>query len=175
MDSFVVRKRRRTETEDKKPPAIGDGESTDLKLTLLASLHPDLELDSDTLLEALLASDGSVETASVLLADQARRGLKRKRFSSTPLDRQGSLADFQIGELGDATKTAKLLTKKGITLHLFHPKDVEEHTPCTIIHNFLPTEEADALLKEVLGEAPTFEKQKFKLFDRVVESPHTMG
>jgi len=65
------------------------------------------------------------------------------------------------------------MSKKGKTLHLYSPEDIAAHTPCSIIHNFLPAEEADALLEELLLEAPTFERQSFKLFDNVVSSPHT--
>lgn len=42
-----------------------------------------------------------------------------------------------------------------------------------MIHNFLSTEEADAMLQELLQEAPTFKRDKFQMFDRAVESPHT--
>lgn len=65
------------------------------------------------------------------------------------------------------------LTKKGKTLHLFSPEDIAAHTPCSIIHNFLPAEEANSLLIELLEEAKTFPRYKFQLFDREVESPHT--
>jgi hypothetical protein len=170
MDNFVVRKRRRDEIDSLTGK---DEESTDMKLTILASLHPDLALDYDTLLEALLASNGSVEEASALVTDQSRSSPRKRRFTSTALDRQASLAQFNIGDAEDPSKRPKLLTRKGTTLHLYDPKDVEEHTPCSVIHNFLPPEEADALLDELLKEAPTYERMKFKLFDRVVESPHT--
>ncbi|KAH0005343.1 hypothetical protein KCU78_g12922, partial [Aureobasidium melanogenum] len=55
------------------------------------------------------------------------------------------------------------------------PQDIETHTPCSIIHNFLPNEEANSLLEELLDESKTFEKETFQLFDRTVESPHTMS
>ena len=53
------------------------------------------------------------------------------------------------------------------------PEDVEAHTPCSIIHNFLPTEDADMLIRELLDESSTFKRDKFQMFDRAVESPHT--
>ena len=65
------------------------------------------------------------------------------------------------------------MTKKGQTLHLYTPEDIAAHTPCSIIHNFLPAREADDLLRELLEEAQTFERQTFKLFDNVVQSPHS--
>ena len=65
------------------------------------------------------------------------------------------------------------MTKKGQTLHLYTAEDIAAHTPCSIIHHFLPAREADGLLRELLGEADTFERQTFKLFDNVVQSPHS--
>ncbi|ROW09597.1 hypothetical protein VMCG_02550 [Cytospora schulzeri] len=70
-------------------------------------------------------------------------------------------------------KKTKLMSRKGATLHLFDPEDIEEHTPCSIIHNFLPSDVANGLLREMLEEAKSFERNTFKLFDNVVSSPHT--
>lgn len=67
----------------------------------------------------------------------------------------------------------KALTRKGQTLHLYTREDIAAHTPCSIVHNFLPALEAEGLLRELLAEAGTFEKQTFKLFDNVVQSPHS--
>jgi hypothetical protein len=168
MDAFVVRKRRRDTSES---DVATDQDSTDLKLAMLASLHPDV--DASALMEALLAAEGSVEEAGNLLKDQnklSKFGSKRK-FKSTALGQQASLSTFSV--TSDSQPRKQSLTKRGKTLHLYDPKDVEEHTPCSIIHNFLPPKEADALLRELLAEAPSFDRLKFKLFDRVVQSPHT--
>jgi hypothetical protein len=64
-------------------------------------------------------------------------------------------------------------TKKGQTLHLYTPESVDQHTPCSIIHNFLPKDTAAALLEELLAEAETYESATFRLFDNIVKSPHT--
>lgn len=56
---------------------------------------------------------------------------------------------------------------------MFDPEDIEEHTPCSIIHNFLPSDLANDLLNELLEEAKSFERNTFKLFDNVVSSPHS--
>ncbi|KAI7287999.1 hypothetical protein KC345_g150 [Hortaea werneckii] len=103
-------------------------------------------------------------------------------------DNDGESTDFRIAVLAplkpsfakpnlESTKSNsnfKSLTKKGKTLHLYSPEDIEAHTPCSIVHNFLTSSEADALLRELLGEVPGFRKETFQLFDRTVESPHTM-
>jgi hypothetical protein len=173
MDSFIVRKRRKVEDASVTPLVLREEESTDFKLAILTSLHPKAE--SSALLECLLVSDGDVEGASELYVQQQSGDSKlpRKRFKSSVLGYQGSLSDFSVTNDGQPLTRKLPLTKKGKTLHLFSPRDIEEHTPCSIIHNFLPQSEAEALLKELLAEAPSFERTRFKLFDRVVESPHT--
>lgn len=148
-------------------------ESTDFKLAILASLHPDLS--QEVLFEALLGADGSVEKASRALRGEGEETHRtpspvKKPSSSNALGYQASLTAFGLGTISPSKKK---LTRRGKTLHLYAPEDVEEHTPCSIIHNFLPNDLADALLKELMVESSTFLRDKFKLFDRVVESPHT--
>jgi hypothetical protein len=176
MDAFVSRKKRKLSLTES-PSTIGeisplsapDDESTDFKLAVLFSLHPCL--DQQVLLDVLLAHDGSVEAATTSLkpADSP------PRKSSAATGYQSSLSTFvaQNDSLDGPAKRAKLLSKKGKTLHLYDPIDIAAHTPCSIIHNFLPAEDANALLEELLNESPTFERITFKLFDNVVQSPHT--
>ena len=152
-----------------------DGELTEVKLALLASLHP--ELGQEVLLEALLAHDGFVEAAAASLVDQPPPDPARKTPSATVIGVQSSLRSFAFAPPNSAQqvspKKPRLLSKKGATLHLYDPHDVAKHTPCSIVHNFLPSELANALLREMLEESKTFEKITFKLFDNVVTSPHT--
>lgn len=175
MDAFVSRKRRRLSPEievDNLPPltANEEDESTDFKLAMLASVYPDL--DHGLLLDILLVANGSVEAALENLTNSDNsKSPKKKQSSTSGIGYQASLTSFNIGS---NSSKKRALTKKGKTLHLYSPEDIAAHTPCTILHNFLPAEEADALLRELLQEAPTFQREKFKMFDRVVESPHTM-
>ncbi|KAF2687732.1 hypothetical protein K458DRAFT_294249 [Lentithecium fluviatile CBS 122367] len=158
MDAFVSRKRKRVDPE---------ADSTDFKLAVLASLHPNI--DEATLLEALLVSEGVVEQASAALT--ASRHLSPRKRSAT-VGYQSSLSAYRITpDQGGPAK--KPLVRKGKTLFLYSPADIESHTPCSIIHNFLPQGQADALLQELLHESRTYGKLEFKLFDRVVKSPHT--
>ncbi|KAK0715751.1 hypothetical protein B0H67DRAFT_489102 [Lasiosphaeris hirsuta] len=174
MDPFVTRKKRKSspglETIQSTPQPDGDDEdeSTDVKLAILSSLHPGL--DQDTLLDLLLAHDGSVHATSQTL--KAPRSMKK---SASAVVSQMSLRSFAVAtdQSSAPNKKAKLLSKKGQTLHLYDPQDISEHTPCTIIQNFLPLDEANKLLEELLEESKTFEKITFKLFDTVVSSPHT--
>lgn len=144
-------------------------ESTDFRLALLASLHSGL--DSMTLLEALLAADGSVELASASLVHSGSTSPK-KQSAATTVGYQSSLNSYRATS-HRAGPTKKSLVKKGQTLHLYSPEDIETHTPCSIIHNFLPSKQADALLLQLLDEASTYQSLEFKLFDKVVWSPHT--
>lgn len=170
MDAFVSRKRRRPSPEieiEVETAAISneqDDDSTDFKLAMLASVYPDL--DQGLLLDILLAENGSVEAALDNLSKDSRISRKKQGIGY-----QASLTSFNIGSSSTKKQT---LTRKGRTLHLYSPEDIAAHTPCSIVHNFLEKGEADALLRELLHEAPTFQRERFKMFDRVVESPHTM-
>ena len=182
MEAFLSRKRPRRLSparELSEPPSDsltavpGDDESTELKLATLASLYP--YLGQAILLDCLITADGSIAAACELLDPSARRASPRRKTPSA-VGHQTSLAVFRTlngGSLGLPPKQRKLLTRKGRTLHLYSPEDIAEHTPCSIVHNFLPKTEADALLKELLQVATTFERQTFKLFDNVVQSPHS--
>lgn len=168
MEAFITRKKRKREADAEK---LGeDDEPTELKLALLSSLHP--ALDQDALLDILLAHDGSVSEASTSLKPQGFLKKARGVVGSQTSLKLFSSAPSSDGQPSSPTK-ARLLSKKGTTLHLYDPVDVAEHTPCTVIHNFLPPDEADSLLTELLEESETFEKITFKLFDNVVSSPHT--
>jgi hypothetical protein len=160
-DRLLTRKHGRT-GDDK----VAEDDSTEFKIAILQSMHPGT--DQSTLLELLVEVDGSVEDATRRL--QARGKRLKVEPSSIP-GRQSSLASFNLTSNRERPKN---LTRRGTTLHLYSPEDIEAYTPCSIIHNFLPPEQADELLRALLAESPTFRRQKFKLFDRVVESPHTM-
>lgn len=148
-------------------------DSTDLKLATLASLFP--SIDQATLLDLLISADGSVEAAKTSFLCSVKLSSPRKRFA-VGAGHQTSLSSFKkVEELGlDLPPTKRRqLTRKGQTLHLYSSEDISAHAPCSIIHDFLPVEEANSLLSELLEEAPTFERQTFKLFDNVVQSPHS--
>ncbi|KAH8912529.1 hypothetical protein BR93DRAFT_82240 [Coniochaeta sp. PMI_546] len=184
MEAFLARKKRRLSPPSPQEPkpihgrgADGndDEEATEVKLAMLSSLHP--ALDQETLLDILLAHDGSVSAASASLTSSTSPA-KKQRLSGV-MGAQTSLKHFATASTSNfasrSPKKARLMSKKGSTLHLYSAEDIAEHTPCTIIHNFLPADEADSLLLELLEESKTFEKITFKLFDTVVTSPHTSG
>ncbi|KND92882.1 Alpha-ketoglutarate-dependent dioxygenase alkB 2 [Tolypocladium ophioglossoides CBS 100239] len=167
MKSFLTRPKRKLCAEPEPGPGDGD-EPTEVKLALLSSLHP--AADQGTLLDVLLAHEGSVSEASAALQTSQHSGKK-----SGAIGYQQSLKQYALPSDVTSPTKKKVRPKKGSTLHLYDPDDVAEHTPCTILHNFLPPEEANDLLRELLDEAKSFEKITFKLFDNVVSSPHTSG
>lgn len=148
-------------------------DSTDLKLATLSSLFP--RIDQATLLDFLISADGSVDAVKISLDCSTEFCSPRKR-PAAQIGYQTSLSSFRTSDkvlLDPSSTKRRQLTRKGQTLHLYSPEDIAAHTPCSIIHSFLPAAEANALLSELLDEATTFERQTFKLFDNVVQSPHS--
>ncbi|EHY53691.1 hypothetical protein HRR83_003906 [Exophiala dermatitidis] len=199
MDAFVSRKRRRssplTQTdadivaftaarariEDGEQQAEHEEESTDIKLAILSSLYPNRP--PEDLLEVLLTCEGCVDDAVKTLAQSIKTNgstptspaAKRSLGISMTPGLQSALPFTYADKsrAGVASRINKPLTRKGKTLHLYTPDDIARHTPCSIIHNFLPTDLANALLDELLAEVPSYESISFKIFDQVVKSPHT--
>ena len=191
MDVFVSRKRPRIAgpgggvccqqcPTGKEEEATGEDQSTDMKLALLLSLFPDM--DQHSLLDTLVACDGSVDTAASEISAQRKAAAslsnastKRKHMPGSHARVQKSLPSFFTAKTkhGVDSTTLRPLTKKGKTLHLYSPEDVAAYTPCSIIHNFLPPEDANDLLLELVKESESFSRYKFQLFERTVESPHT--
>ncbi|KEF60394.1 uncharacterized protein A1O9_01954 [Exophiala aquamarina CBS 119918] len=179
MDALLSRKRPRPTHSP--PPLIeraysinqdkeDEDESTDVKLAILSSLHPG-KTQAD-LLELLLSCDGSVDNAIAVLSaagDNTPHIAKRRQT----IPGIQSALPFTTGNKSPSKSHTQQLTKKGKTVHLYTPRDIADHTPCSIIHNFLPTKLANALIEELMVEVPSYESITFKLFDNVVKSPHT--
>ena len=184
MEAYLSRKRRRLSPADRTTQSSSvshihdfddqsNEQSTEFKVAILASLHP--SVDQEYLLDLLVASSGSIKSVCQTLAKQNEPIPSRTKSTVGVPGHQTSLNMFRShSESPSDCKRLKALTRKGQTLHLYAVEDIAVHTPCSIIHNFLPKDEAEVLLKELLEEAPTFERQAFKLFDNVVESPHSM-
>jgi hypothetical protein len=178
MDAFLKRPKRKAEPSLRAPQTkLRDGkddEPTDVKLARLSSLFP--KVAEEMLLDVLLAHEGSVsEAASALRAALAIASPKKRTGTQGHQSSLRFFTDSPNLEVSPAqlAKRAKVLSRKGDTLHLYDPDDISKHTPCTIIHDFLPADQANDLLREMLDESRTFEKITFRIFDNVVESPHT--
>ena len=200
MDAFVSRKRPRL-AQPPQPStsptrvSASDEESTEVKLALLLSVFPNVT--QEALLDTLISCGGSVEGASSILStrQQQQQQLETASVESTTKTttitnpkKRAAPSGIQTSLRQHVTLSPKPntnrpiskkphqqppLTRKGRTLHLYTPQDIATHTPCTIIHNFLPTHTATALLQELLRESPHFSRDKFQLFERTVQSPHS--
>ncbi|OAP59286.1 hypothetical protein AYL99_06584 [Fonsecaea erecta] len=180
MDAFILRKRRRASLPQSdlapKPdpiPPTGeeDEESTDVKLAILSSLYPNTS--QDDLLEVLLGCDGSVHAATKALSTAGQDAGPPPKRRMIGASMQTGLPYAPENKSPSKSTGQQPLTRKGKTLHLYTPQDIANHTPCSIIHNFLPSHLANALLEELLAEVPSYESIQFKIFDNVVKSPHT--
>ena len=163
MDAFVQRKKRKLYKEDEISTPGHSDQATDEKLAVLASLFEDAS--TMDLLSTLSSCHGSVETALELLL--------AKPSPSPSLKRTITTSGIQSSLKFQDPRARKQTTKKGQTLYLFDPESIALNTPCSIIHNYLPTELADQLTRELLPETETFTSATFRLFDNVVQSPHT--
>ncbi|KAL5338471.1 hypothetical protein BJX70DRAFT_198212 [Aspergillus crustosus] len=171
MDRYLSRKRPHGPADPQPAPSDDDDVSTDIKLAQLLSLFPDTP--QDTLLDILVSCSGSVETTITTLTEQ-------KQLSSTTPKRPkitgaSAIQTSLTSHIGTPNSSLKRPTpvQKGKTLYLYSPEDVSAYTSCTIIHNFLPAEQANALLLELLDESRHFSRYQLQIFDRTVESPHS--
>ncbi|KAF9102373.1 hypothetical protein BGX29_004687 [Mortierella sp. GBA35] len=57
-------------------------------------------------------------------------------------------------------------------LILYNPEDVAKHCPCTLIFNVLDKDLASRLLTVMLEDSETWNRNRWWLFERMVESPH---
>lgn len=154
--------------------------TTDTKLAILLSLHPTIDLS--TVLDTLIASDGSVSAASSALqcidtftpTSVSTSTSPHLRKKHAPVNHQTSLTGFL--KYSPEIHQKIPIPLKGETIHLYTPFSVSAVTPTTLIPSFLPPSLATSLLKELLVETATFDiPPKFRLFDRNVQSPHTNG
>lgn len=180
MDRFVSRKKRKVSKQGDEAEVLHgkpvESQSTDEKLAILLSVFDDKSYD--ILLDALTSSDGDVERAvDYILTAPALSQVSTLPRKTSHQGVQSSLSFLSSNPIGTSNTVAaglvKSLTKKGKTLYLYSPAEIAKHTPCSIIHNFLPTALANDLLKELLPETKSFTSATFRLFDNVVQSPHT--
>ncbi|KAE8148272.1 GRF zinc finger domain protein [Aspergillus avenaceus] len=166
MDHYITKKRPRAHTPPTQAAAPPEEESTDIKLAQLVSLFP--ALPQETLLDILVSSNGSVEAATATLSS-AQHPPRPKRKRPAPAQQTSLTSHIQTS----GSHPRQIQPRRGKTLHLYAAEDVAAQTPCTLIPNFLPAGQADALLAELLGESGYFSRYRFQLFERTVESPHS--
>jgi hypothetical protein len=169
-----------------------DSSDTDLLLALLASqLNP--APSNDVLLEALVTAEGDVNRAAQAL----RRPPKRKRSQpdlqdwltsprspKAPRSPKSSvtwpetrISDKPLKSINDMLRDAPGPSKQPRLeqpppLCLQNADAVATHTPCTMHHSVLPYDLATRLYQHMLDQSTQWSRNKWWLFDKVVESPH---
>ncbi|KAF9965139.1 hypothetical protein BGZ70_005346 [Mortierella alpina] len=68
--------------------------------------------------------------------------------------------------------TPSSLSNRPKPLVLYNPEDVAKHCPCTLIFNVLDKDLATRLLGVMLKDSETWNRNRWWLFERMVESPH---
>ncbi|KAF9279591.1 hypothetical protein BGZ68_007813 [Mortierella alpina] len=68
--------------------------------------------------------------------------------------------------------TPSSLSNRPKPLVLYNPEDVAKHCPCTLIFNVLDKDLATRLLGVMLEDSETWNRNRWWLFERMVESPH---
>jgi hypothetical protein len=176
-------------------------DDTDTLLALVSSLLAGPVPDTDIVLNALVQCNGDAEAAAQLLNDRPKLK-KRKRADLDDWLRKAvalkpSTSDNTSGrmEYKPITAPSSLQSSKSSTavnlmsvlrcpssrekivpqlrpLMLSNPIMVAQNTPCTLHLSVLPPELACRLFYTMIHAARDWQRNKWWLFDRVVESPH---
>ncbi len=99
--------------------------------------------------------------------------LPRKKQS---IAHQSSLSTFLpgLGYINTASNDLSNESGKGRVIHIYTPAEINQHLSCVSFHlNAFPQKIADDSLRHLLKESETFGSNKFVLFDRACESPHS--
>ncbi|KAK3832006.1 MAG: hypothetical protein J3R72DRAFT_373013 [Linnemannia gamsii] len=70
------------------------------------------------------------------------------------------------------SSTPSVKIKPPKSLILYNPEDVSKHCPCTLIFNVLDKDLSNRLLEAMLTDSETWNRNRWWLFERMVESPH---
>ncbi|RPA77069.1 hypothetical protein BJ508DRAFT_417284 [Ascobolus immersus RN42] len=144
-----------------------DGLDTDTKIAILLSLRP--TIGTEQALDILVSNNGSLEES---MRDMERSGSSTVRL---PKKQKVAITQSAISTFIPGFKSQQVRPPpKGKTLHLYTADSIASLTPATLLPSFLPAQDAEDLLRELLDEAKTFDNPgKFRLFERTVSSPHT--
>ncbi|KAH8829536.1 hypothetical protein DL96DRAFT_1598534, partial [Flagelloscypha sp. PMI_526] len=167
--------------------------------TLIALVHSllDTPAPQDAILDALISNDGDVEATARALngQDTPNTGTKRKRTGSlndlsypkSELDSPSRLRQKPQSSSSESSHAKPLVNLLDVLRHppskasgpqrlppltLTNPSMVSQNTPCTLHYSVLPPDLACSLFYTMCRESQTWKRNKWWLFDRVVESPH---
>ncbi|KAG5645918.1 hypothetical protein DXG03_005065 [Asterophora parasitica] len=172
---------------------------TDTLLALVSSLLTEKLPDSDAILEALVHCNGDVEATATFLNGSGVDGTPTKKRKRIDLDGWLSKSQKKTKPLvgapqepivasnkpsGSSSSAVDLMSvlrpppssKKRIPqlppLLLSDPAMVAQNTPCTLHHSVLPPELACKLFYDMISASRGWKRNKWWLFNRLVESSH---
>jgi len=177
-------------------------EDTETLLALLSSLLTSPLNDQSLLLDALVESGGNVQQAALLINAKAQGKKRKRpnnlhewlKHSPSPGRKErpfkddttvASTSSQSLVQLSSPTKPvvdlmsvlcqpplAPKIVSRLPPLMLSNPSLVAQHTPCTLHLSVLPPELACRLFYTMIDEARHWQRNKWWLFDKLVESPH---
>ncbi|KAI1298877.1 hypothetical protein EDD11_006616 [Mortierella claussenii] len=113
-----------------------------------------------------LASRDATATSTTPLPSLNDRLRWKEEFIDTSLD---PFLPQSSSTSASAPQSRKLPPKP---LILYSPEDVARHSPCSLVFNVLSKDLATRLLKAMLIDSETWNRNRWWLFERMVESPH---
>lgn len=167
---------------------------TETLIALVASLlqDSDASFPQAAILDALVQCNGDATAAATKLLpasgskrkpyslDSWLNGRSSKRVQSPPISKSNTPSKFTnskpVTDLMSVLRTPPSTVKNVIRslppLMLTTPQLVAEHVPCTLHPSVLPPDLACELFYTMLDASRGWKRNKWWLFDRVVESPH---
>jgi len=170
---------------------MAEEEDTDTKLAILASLLEPATYPFEDLLEALQGSDGNVgQAAEAILLPRVKSAGKRKAGTSL----ESWLGKKRAPPVNDDPPKVTTSRKEGVNLsdHLKQPTEkpksvprppihlafqsaIDAHDlPLSILRSPLSPSFASALYLAMMEESETWDRNRFYLAGKWVESPHTV-
>jgi hypothetical protein len=165
---------------------------TDTLLALVSSLLTEPVPHTDVVLNALVQANGDAKTAVQLLNHRPKAKKRKvanlddwlatntpsgssehKLITASPLRKPKSSAPVNLmSVLRDPPSRSEKIVPQLRPLMLSNPIMVAENTPCTLHLSVLPQELACRLFYTMVHAARDWQRNKWWLFDKVVESPH---
>ncbi|KAG0259283.1 hypothetical protein BG011_002748 [Mortierella polycephala] len=134
-------------------------------------------------LSAFLPSPASSSSSSLPSASSSLQKSSPSSISSTSTSSHSKESIAHLPSLNDRLRwkdsindtSASTLTSSSSRpkpLVVYSPEDVAKRCPCTLIFNVLDKDLATRLLKVMLEDSETWNRNRWWLFERMVESPH---
>ncbi|KAG0225650.1 hypothetical protein BGW41_004597 [Actinomortierella wolfii] len=115
----------------------------------------------------------SSSSSTIATPLQLQQGQPHGSESSSSTDQRSVFEILQWNEAAEAAHAAAGASPRVKPLYLYSPSDVEKHCPCTLLMNVLDEDLANRLLVGLLEDSKSWNRNRWWMFERMVESPHT--